>query len=297
MHRSVVIALLLLAACDRVYNLHRDPDPIDAEIDGPPDAHVDAPPCGDGPSSGHDEDGDGIDDLCDNCPHVMNADQANSDGDDMGDVCDRVAGRIDCLVKFDPLTSLPATTSVTGSWAAEHDDLVQQDKDADGAIYVFTLDADVATPHIETRIRIDDFALTPPALSHAFGLWSSITGPGSDQSLPVGVITLLSFVPNENYTVFRTSSVNAVGQGDLRDADGFDPTTALAPGMEATIVFDMPTPSSFTGDATLGGRPSHTEAGFVGNRGAGKVGFRVVRTGVAFQYLVVTQQQPALPCP
>jgi Thrombospondin type 3 repeat len=37
---------------------------------------------------GHDEDGDGIDDACDNCPHIPNVDQADSDGDGVGDVCD-----------------------------------------------------------------------------------------------------------------------------------------------------------------------------------------------------------------
>jgi Thrombospondin type 3 repeat len=37
---------------------------------------------------GHDEDGDGIDDACDNCPHIPNVDQADADGDGVGDVCD-----------------------------------------------------------------------------------------------------------------------------------------------------------------------------------------------------------------
>ena len=35
-----------------------------------------------------DDDGDGIGEVCDNCPGVANSDQADSDGDGAGDICD-----------------------------------------------------------------------------------------------------------------------------------------------------------------------------------------------------------------
>jgi hypothetical protein len=35
-----------------------------------------------------DRDGDGIVDVCDNCPYVANSDQTDSDGDEIGDSCD-----------------------------------------------------------------------------------------------------------------------------------------------------------------------------------------------------------------
>ena len=56
---------------------------------------------------GHDEDADGVDDACDNCPHVANVDQADTDGDGVGDVCDpHPAHAIDKIAFFDPFTSM-----------------------------------------------------------------------------------------------------------------------------------------------------------------------------------------------
>ncbi len=37
---------------------------------------------------GHDEDGDGVDDACDNCPTWQNTGQADGDGDGLGDACE-----------------------------------------------------------------------------------------------------------------------------------------------------------------------------------------------------------------
>jgi hypothetical protein len=40
------------------------------------------------PCPGHDEDGDGIGDTCDVCPHKADPEQADRDGDGVGDACD-----------------------------------------------------------------------------------------------------------------------------------------------------------------------------------------------------------------
>jgi hypothetical protein len=39
-----------------------------------------------------DADGDGVGDVCDNCPASCNVDQADADNDDIGDVCDATPG-------------------------------------------------------------------------------------------------------------------------------------------------------------------------------------------------------------
>lgn len=93
--------------------------------DGPGDMPIDGtvPVC---TTVVHDEDGDGIDDVCDVCPHVADATQGDVDGDRVGDVCDpEPAIARQRIVVFDPFTSLaPAWTRAQGSEAVVADMLV-----------------------------------------------------------------------------------------------------------------------------------------------------------------------------
>jgi hypothetical protein len=70
---SARITILVLAACGRVGFAPR-PDGLGAT------------PCA--TPANHDEDGDGVDDACDVCPHVPDPLQLDSDGDGVGDACD-----------------------------------------------------------------------------------------------------------------------------------------------------------------------------------------------------------------
>lgn len=75
---------------------------------------------------GHDEDGDGVDDACDVCPHVADPLQADLDGDRVGDACDlepEVARQQ--IVFFDAFTALDtaAWTYFNGATVAD-DELV-----------------------------------------------------------------------------------------------------------------------------------------------------------------------------
>jgi hypothetical protein len=73
---------------------------------------VDHPTC----AAGHDEDGDGIPDACDVCPHIADPDQTDSDGDGVGDACDPEPDNPrQHIVVFDPFTSLDPAWHPNGS--------------------------------------------------------------------------------------------------------------------------------------------------------------------------------------
>jgi len=73
---------------------------------------------------GHDEDGDGIPDATDFCPHIADAINADADGDGVGDVCDpqpTVAQQSWFL--FAPMTGAePFTPGTSATWTMNADD-------------------------------------------------------------------------------------------------------------------------------------------------------------------------------
>jgi len=65
---------------------------------------------------GHDEDGDGVDDACDGCPHIADPTQPDLDGDGVDDACDphpTIPG--DVIAYFDPFDRLDPSWHVQGS--------------------------------------------------------------------------------------------------------------------------------------------------------------------------------------
>jgi hypothetical protein len=84
----------------------------DAVIDTAPEAPVDTGPyiLTDGRvCTGHDEDGDGVPDECDNCPNIANPGLA---GKDIGDACNATSLGFTTRLAFDPFTAFS-----TSKWA------------------------------------------------------------------------------------------------------------------------------------------------------------------------------------
>lgn len=70
--------------------------------------------CASGPL--HDEDGDGIRDSCDVCPHIADATQLDGDGDRVGDACDPEPGNArQQIVLFDPFVTIDASWTSMGA--------------------------------------------------------------------------------------------------------------------------------------------------------------------------------------
>ncbi|RME45167.1 MAG: hypothetical protein D6795_16955, partial [Deltaproteobacteria bacterium] len=74
------------------------------------------------PEEPSDSDGDGIDDLCDNCPMVANADQSDGDGDLVGDACDNC-----------PLVGNPSQEDGDGDGLGDPCDLCKEDDTPESA--------------------------------------------------------------------------------------------------------------------------------------------------------------------
>ncbi|HEX5062346.1 MAG TPA: thrombospondin type 3 repeat-containing protein [Kofleriaceae bacterium] len=92
--------------------------------DGGGSGSVDGP-MGDGPGTdafvcvtgpNHDEDGDGVRDACDVCPHIPDSAQADTDGDRVGDACDPEPNNArQSILLFDPFVTIGASWTNGGA--------------------------------------------------------------------------------------------------------------------------------------------------------------------------------------
>ncbi len=128
----------------------------------------------------HDEDGDGIDDNCDNCPTYSNSNQDDNDNDGVGDACERSGnpGELSTIPVFESFMNSPSQwNSMDGIWS-HSPDLVNGYSTPYGAIYYH--------------------ATTLP--SNRYSVETTFSYPGSDWSGAnwAGVVMAIKFDSNSN---------------------------------------------------------------------------------------------------
>ena len=161
--RRIVLAGLLicgLGACDRVFGLSRTETCKEA-----------------GDPGFHDEDGDSVDDACDNCPGIANEDQSDvlevmnhQAADGVGDACDPApttsGDRIARLETFASVVSPSSWTQTSGTWTFDGESLVTSSTGESGVLSdqlaepgsPFTVEARVvferALPAVEAELSV-----------------------------------------------------------------------------------------------------------------------------------------------
>lgn len=198
---GLVAAALLASGCNLLLGLDPTtevpadarPAPDAAVYDaGPPDALVpDALVPDADPVTGHDEDGDGVDDGLDVCPGLSD-DQTDGDADGVGDLCDPNAGTgTEVLLYFDGFASDGGHwTGHRGTWMVSDDSLQQTDRTIATGLAVADYDLTGQQVTVEIVASIVDqlpWNGTDPSAERGYGLWWVVSG-GSAASEPNGYL-------------------------------------------------------------------------------------------------------------
>ncbi len=157
-------SLLLVCGCNQVLGIHDTHPPTDADL------------CTILPSDPlfHDEDSDGIEDACDNCPGIANGDQADNDGDGVGDACDpRVSSGGDSIALFVPFsdpTRLADWNVLAGNWTI-HDDALYSDDPSATLDFAYYALAQWSPPiAVEIHTTVDRIGTTLDSMTYKLGV-------------------------------------------------------------------------------------------------------------------------------
>lgn len=194
--------VVALGGCNALFGLDpttradRDAAMVDAAvvdatvIDAASDAPIDAIPPGCVPI-GHDDDADGVDDGCDNCPGLPNPQQGDSDSDTVGDACDPSFAPDDDIIGFDSFAVPTSWASVRGSWARSDETYDQFDLAAATSLARRPL-VDLGAPELTVDITFSITGTLPLAVGEnpglrGLGVWFVATG-GSAGTDPDGYL-------------------------------------------------------------------------------------------------------------
>lgn len=219
----------------------------------------------------HDEDGDGIADCEDNCPHVAGA-QSDLDGDGVGDLCDPDQTTQQHIALFVPFAGGDPFTR-SGDWIAGADDLTTSNSG------ILELDRSLRDVDIWIGLRVEEPIATERQIAIALGVGTDPFFYGEiyeNQDEGLGPYTAVAR--------FDGSAFSAVGRADLPQypLDEVVLRVSARAGLEEMSVTSMP---DTTAEATA-------EAAIPGYAGVDHFEIWVSGVRAALHYVVVIETVP-----
>lgn len=287
--RAAALCLPALLGCNQVFGL--DPPRL------PDAAALDAKPaCGD-PGGAPDEDGDGVRDECDNCPHVKQAGDADfkdDDGDRIGAACDPHEHAPDRVVAFytfaQPVaaaTIVPLADAGGGSWAY-HDGALFAESTAPRTDMLARLDVGLAAVTIDVELVLPAaLPLIPTGASQSLGVWADVEPPGGaqyDPTFPPGAVLELFQVSPGTGVESRAHLANTAQPG-TNDTTGIQPEL-FEGGARYRLVLTCEGDGACAGEVWRDGATLTTLSLTIAPR-PGAVGLRTYGIDARFEHLMV----------
>jgi hypothetical protein len=299
-------AALACAGCNQIFGL--DPPATGGDGDGDGGGgDIDGGGGGDDGGSGdgdvtvdascdtdaHDEDGDGLIDACDNCPHQFNPGQENNDGDGVGDQCDprpTLGGdRIALFFGFDAMPpGMQFEPANGGQWVVTGDQLRQQL--ATGThVARFPLGLEVVA--VTTHLKVETYVTPIEGMFRAAGVYARMGTSSTVVGQPYGLlgqagVDVSGGVPR-HFIALSAFEVAAANMASRIEPSGF----AFTVGQEYYLGVDAIGPTTINGSGSGPGVGATTSIPST-MLGAGDVGLRAHASAISFDYLFVTTRDP-----